>query len=285
MYTIRLGVDRFKCSRTQKRVIAKMNEFLNTGQTSGGGGATGATQSGANQPEVKHQKKTSLDESLILSDDEEPSVEMERSERSKPASMPQKTPKRHAPTKKRQQRIERRLAKGKTFTRSTRDTPPKPLIDRLAKGIAISIENDNKKITISGQKNTLEIKLVKVNSDEEEASMAESHAIYKNYQRVIHDDKECDMKGWTRFLRKNPFQYEEEMGLYHCQYRLNDKLICVGVLDNLTECLSSVYLYFDTAYSYLNLGTYSACVEILLSQLIGRPYYYMGYYIHRLVLK
>ena len=50
------------------------------------------------------------------------------------------------------------------------------------------------------------------------------------------------------------------------------------------ECLSSVYLYFDTAYSHLNLGTYSACVEILLSQLAKRPYYYMGYYIHTWVL-
>ena len=64
-------------------------------------------------------------------------------------------------------------------------------------------------------------------------------------------------------------------------YFLLGKLICVGVLDYLTECLSSVYLYFDTAYSNLNLGTYSACVEILLSMRAARPFYYMGYYIHR----
>ena len=77
----------------------------------------------------------------------------------------------------------------------------------------------------SGSENTLEIKLVKVESDEEKTTMKESHAIYNTYQKIIHNDKDCDMKQWSRFLRKNPFQYEDEMGLYHCQYRLNGKPI------------------------------------------------------------
>ena len=61
------------------------------------------------------------------------------------------------------------------------------------------------------------------------------------------------------------------------------RLICVGVLDYVPDCLSSVYLYYDTEFSFLNLGTYSAVMEIYLSQLIKKPFYYMGYYIHRFV--
>ena len=59
------------------------------------------------------------------------------------------------------------------------------------------------------------------------------------------------------------------------------KLICVGVLDYLSECLSSVYLYFDPDFSFLNLGSYSAIMEVILSRIATRPFYYMGYYIHR----
>ena len=55
----------------------------------------------------------------------------------------------------------------------------------------------------------------------------------------------------------------------------------MGVLDYLPDCLSSVYLYYDTEFSFLNLGTYSAVMEIYLSQLVKKPFYYMGYYIHR----
>ena len=118
----------------------------------------------------------------------------------------------------------------------------------------------------------------------------------------IHKDKpeETSIKSWTRFLRRNPFREDEStfLGLYHCHYRLNGeslsilltshvgflgRLICVGVLDYLPDCLSSVYLYYDTDFSFLNLGTYSAVMEIYLSQLVKKPFYYMGYYIHRCV--
>jgi len=285
MYTIRLGVDRFKCSRTQKRVIAKMNEFLNTGKTSSGLGSAqpeSTGQRGAGDGRRLKEINTACIGSIGPDEEQsQPQVEVETPERARTLTPTlQKTPKRHSSTKKRQQRIERRIAKGKPFSRSKDETPPKALIDRLAKGIAIDISDDNKKITLTGRISTLEIKLVKVNSDEEEATMKESYEVYNKYQRDIHNDKDSSMDGWTRFLRKNPFNEKSQMGTYHCQYRLNGALICVGVLDHLTACFSSVYLYSDTAYSNLSLGTYSACVEILLSQLIELPFYYMGYYVH-----
>lgn len=47
-------------------------------------------------------------------------------------------------------------------------------------------------------------------------------------------------------------------GSYHMQYWLDGKLIAVGVIDILTQCVSSVYLFYDPEFHFLNLGTYSA---------------------------
>ncbi len=47
-------------------------------------------------------------------------------------------------------------------------------------------------------------------------------------------------------------------GSFHQQYWLDGRLICVGVLDILPTCVSSVYLYYDPDFFFLSPGTYSA---------------------------
>ncbi|KAG9508845.1 NAD-dependent protein deacetylase Sirt6, partial [Fragariocoptes setiger] len=80
--------------------------------------------------------------------------------------------------------------------------------------------------------------------------------------------------------------FPEEYGSYHCEYWLdNSKLIAVGVVDVLVNCLSSVYLSYDPDYSFLNLGVYSALREIdivrnyCLRMSKDLNQYYMGFYI------
>jgi arginine-tRNA-protein transferase len=63
--------------------------------------------------------------------------------------------------------------------------------------------------------------------------------------------------------------------------RLDGRLICVGVLDVLPRCVSSVYLFYDPDYAHLSLGNYSALREILYTRglaatIPGLKYYYMG---------
>lgn len=45
-------------------------------------------------------------------------------------------------------------------------------------------------------------------------------------------------------------------GSFHDQYWLNGQLIAVGVIDILPSCISSVYFFYDPAYSHLSLGTF-----------------------------
>ena len=75
-------------------------------------------------------------------------------------------------------------------------------------------------------------------------------------------------------------------GSYHQQYRINNKLVAVGVVDILPQCLSSVYSFYDPILSKkLQLGTLTALREIEWVKRAStfRPdlkYYYLGYYIH-----
>ena len=67
-------------------------------------------------------------------------------------------------------------------------------------------------------------------------------------------------------------------------HRIDGILFAVGVLDYTPRTLSSVYLFYDPEYSFLNPGTLCALKEIEYCQLINQnfdnqfKYYYMGFY-------
>jgi len=119
-----------------------------------------------------------------------------------------------------------------------------------------------------------------------------SFELYKKYQINIHKDKPEKIKedGYKRFLIDSPLYYVKNnspyaYGSYHQKYYLDDKLIAVGVIDILPKCVSSVYFLYDTDYSHLSLGVFSALQEISLSislhkYLENLKYYYLGFYIH-----
>ena len=69
-------------------------------------------------------------------------------------------------------------------------------------------------------------------------------------------------------------------GTYHQYYRLDDKLIAVGVIDLLPTGVSSVYCFYDPDYSHLSLGKYTALSEINYTKSLGLDNYYLGFYIH-----
>ncbi|KAL5010842.1 hypothetical protein ScPMuIL_013147 [Solemya velum] len=142
----------------------------------------------------------------------------------------------------------------------------------------------------------LEIKLVRSNprSTEFDETFKASHSVYHKYQMQIHNDPpdKPKVKQFTRFLVDSPLQSKHTGGLlpmgygsFHQQYILDGKIIAVGVIDILSNSTSSVYLYYDPAYSFLSLGTYSSLREIEFTRSLKRLdsnilYYYMGFYIH-----
>ncbi|EFN77973.1 arginyl-tRNA--protein transferase 1 isoform X1 [Harpegnathos saltator] len=145
-------------------------------------------------------------------------------------------------------------------------------------------------------KSPLQMRLVRVMSDEFLSTLGASASVYKKYQMAIHGDspEECDRKSFVNFLVKSPLQPwvpddssgpPQGYGSFHEQYWLNNELIAVGVIDILPSCVSSVYFFYDPAYGQLSLGTFSSLREVYLTRQLSKvapalKYYYMGFYIH-----
>ncbi|XP_020290238.1 arginyl-tRNA--protein transferase 1 isoform X3 [Pseudomyrmex gracilis] len=147
---------------------------------------------------------------------------------------------------------------------------------------------------LQGGVKKLEMKLVRVMSDEFLSNFDVSANLYKKYQMAIHGDSpdECNQTSFYNFLVKSPLQSwipnngpPQGYGSFHEQYWLDNELIAVGVIDILPLCISSVYFFYDPAYSQLSLGTFSSLREVYLTRQLNKvasdlKYYYMGFYIH-----
>ena len=134
--------------------------------------------------------------------------------------------------------------------------------------------------------------------------------IYKKYQMAIHKDKESDCtkerynRSWgasNLISEENSIKLPENLqeetkkifpkkyGTYNFFHKIDGKIIAIGVWDILPTSLSSVYLYYDPEYSFLDMGTLTAIKEIEyvknFHDLIDSKfkYYVMGFYIDNCV--
>lgn len=119
----------------------------------------------------------------------------------------------------------------------------------------------------------------------------EKYAIFENYQTKVHHEPpdKISRDGFKRFLCHSPLQRctmlkpdgkVRKLGSYHQCYRLDGKLVAIGVLDLLPQCVSAVYfLYHDSIHSH-SPGKLGALREIALAIEGGYRWWYPGYYIH-----
>lgn len=113
----------------------------------------------------------------------------------------------------------------------------------------------------------------------------EKFDLYRRYQVAVHKDKEDDVtpEGFTRFLVDSPLVHSVQggraLGTFHQCYRLQGRLVAVGVVDLLPSGLSSVYCFYDPTLRSIALGKYTALKEIDYCRDNACEYYYMGYYI------
>lgn len=142
-----------------------------------------------------------------------------------------------------------------------------------------------------GQRLRFEIRLKRSSFDYEE------YSLYKKYQLRVHNDTldHVTESSYKRFLVDTPLVHVSlngddaappcGFGSFHQQYVLGGKLIAVGVIDILPNCLSSKYLFWDPDLAFLSLGKYSTLEEIKWinenqTHCPSLQYYYLGYYIH-----
>ncbi|TLD25227.1 hypothetical protein PspLS_06031 [Pyricularia sp. CBS 133598] len=119
----------------------------------------------------------------------------------------------------------------------------------------------------------------------------EKYAVFENYQQVVHNEpsQRVSRTGFKRFLCNSPVQrttvttaegYVRKLGSYHQCYRLDGKLVAIGVLDLLPDCVSAVYFLYHESIHKHSPGKLGALREIALAIEGGYRYWYSGYYIH-----
>ncbi|KAF4919256.1 Arginyl-tRNA--protein transferase 1, partial [Colletotrichum viniferum] len=126
---------------------------------------------------------------------------------------------------------------------------------------------------------------------EEDDFTEEKYIVYENYQRIVHKEGPADItrRGFRRFLCESPVQRktvktadgkDQVLGSFHQCYRLDGKLVAIGVLDLLPHCVSAVYfLYHESIHKHAP-GKLGAIREIALAREAGYRYWYPGFYIH-----
>jgi len=143
----------------------------------------------------------------------------------------------------------------------------------------------------SDAKHKFEIRLVSAQTSDAtfNESYLDSYNVYKKYQMVVHKDSpsKCTLGQFKRFLCNASLMHSDSTryGAFHQQYVIDGRIVAVGVLDILPNCVSSVYLYYDPDFAFLSPGTLTSLFEIAFTRKLQaeRPqlkYYYMGYYIH-----
>jgi len=100
-------------------------------------------------------------------------------------------------------------------------------------------------------------------------------ALYARYGQQRHDaaatrDTATELE---QFLYDSPTDTVESV------YRVDGKIIAIGICDLTPDALSSVYFYFEPTLSKRSLGVYSALQEIAYTAETARPYYYLGYWV------
>ncbi|KAI4290493.1 MAG: hypothetical protein L6R35_000247 [Caloplaca aegaea] len=120
----------------------------------------------------------------------------------------------------------------------------------------------------------------------------EKYALFENYQCQVHKESQGEISrhGFKRFLCSGMGQssrlkdgVQQKLGSYHQCYRLDGRLVAIGVLDLLPGCVSSVYLMYHQEVNEWYFGKLSALREISLAIEGGYQYYYMGFYVHSCV--
>ena len=57
---------------------------------------------------------------------------------------------------------------------------------------------------------------------------------------------------------------DENFG-YELRFYVDNKLVCVDLIDILEDGISSIYCYYDPDFSYLNLGKFSLLLDFKLT--------------------
>jgi leucyl-tRNA---protein transferase len=107
----------------------------------------------------------------------------------------------------------------------------------------------------------------------------EKLALYDRYHEF-----QSDHVGWRDKPPKDANDYAEAfvdnpIATQEWNYRLGDKLLGVGYVDELPSSLSAIYFFYDPDERQRSLGIFNVLSIIDRAKQLGKPYVYLGYYV------
>ena len=110
--------------------------------------------------------------------------------------------------------------------------------------------------------------------------------LYNNYHRDKHDKPPKTPEAYAEHAVHTPLKLESRgdinYGTFHQEYRLNGKLIAIGIIDVILNGVVSVYFFYDMSkeVSKMSLGVFSSLKEIEYVQSLNKKnpdiqYYYL----------
>jgi len=110
----------------------------------------------------------------------------------------------------------------------------------------------------------------------------EHYDLYVSYQRARHSEEkiqdetapqENDVEQYQSFLCQS--NVESVM----VEFRENEQLKMVSVIDIVRDGISAVYTFYETKNTATSYGTYNVLWQTLWAKELGLPYLYLGYWI------
>ena len=103
----------------------------------------------------------------------------------------------------------------------------------------------------------------------------EKHALFQRYLQRRHDQEMSN--SWRDFCA---FLYDSPIKTAEVVYRLDRRIVSVGIFDVEPQAVSTVYCYFDPDLAQRSLGMLNVLWTIRYCRRQRVPYLYLGYYIH-----
>lgn len=103
----------------------------------------------------------------------------------------------------------------------------------------------------------------------------EHYQLYRIYMQSRHPGGGMDEDDPDTYSRVITSSWSDTL-LY--EFRDDDKLVSVAVVDRFKTALSAVYTFFDPEYHHRSLGRYAVLYEIHQAKLAGMDWLYLGYW-------